>query len=93
MGLDVKKLKQIAESSGKWKPQEIEKWNEETLSHLIFTPEVSKVLQKENLTGRSIDLNIIFNKIKKQSGTVSLDFAKGEFCSFIVTLPTNNKTN
>ena len=91
MGLDVEKLKTIASRTGKWKRNEIDKWNNQKISQLIFLPEVSKELQKENLSGRSIDLSNIFNKIINQSGTVSLEFEKGEYCSFSVMLPDINK--
>jgi len=92
-GLQLDKLKQKAQASGRWREEEIERWDEKQLRELIFEPGISTQEKADLVAGRGMGMNIIKDKIKKYNGVININSSLGNYCEFIVKLPLKDKNS
>jgi two-component system chemotaxis sensor kinase CheA len=86
-GIQIDKLRQLAMANEKYPWKEIENWGDRQIAQLIFEPEFTTAEEVNQVAGRGIGLDIIYQKIIKQKGNIELNFEKGNFCEFKVSIP------
>jgi len=86
-GLQIDKLRKKAVESGKYKAEEVAKWDAGTVAGVIFIPGISTADQATMNAGRGIGMDIIKEKVQSIGGKVELSFETGKFCEFKIFLP------
>jgi chemotaxis protein histidine kinase CheA len=86
-GLQLDKLRRKAIESGKHKPEEVEKWDAQTVAGMIFVPGISTAEATTLNAGRGVGMDIIQKKVESLGGKVDVRFESGTFCEFAITLP------
>ncbi|MBL8035668.1 MAG: Hpt domain-containing protein [Leptospiraceae bacterium] len=86
-GLQIDKLRRKAVESGKYKAEEVAKWDAGTVAGVIFIPGISTADQATMNAGRGIGMDIIKEKVQSIGGKVELSFETGKFCEFKIFLP------
>ncbi|OGB66201.1 MAG: hypothetical protein A2Y94_14480 [Caldithrix sp. RBG_13_44_9] len=86
-GIQINKLQQLAIASEKYPRKQIENWSDRQIAQLIFEPEFTTAEKANHFAGRGIGLDIIYQKILKHKGNIELNFEKGSFCEFKVSIP------
>jgi CheY-like chemotaxis protein/HPt (histidine-containing phosphotransfer) domain-containing protein len=86
-GLQLESIRQKAIDSGKWKAADLSQWTDEQIAKLIFESGIS-TKNKANLSaGRGIGMGIVMQKIDEINGSISIDFEKGKYTEFTLTIP------
>ena len=88
-GLQLKKLRETAENSGKWDKNEIAGWTDRQLTELIYQPGFSTFHKADLTAGRGVGMDIIKKKIDSQRGKLLMNSDEGKFLEFTVKLPVN----
>ncbi len=91
-GINLKKLKEIAENLGKWKKDEIDEWDQNQLAELIYESGISTAESVDLNAGRGVGMGTIKKSIENHQGKISMNFREGEFLEFLVNLPVKKKT-
>ncbi len=86
-GIKLKKLREAAENSGKWKKNEIDKWDNSQIAELIFEPGISTSETADLNAGRGVGMGAIKESVENNQGKISMNFKEGKFMEFIVNLP------
>ncbi|HNJ66877.1 MAG TPA: ATP-binding protein, partial [Turneriella sp.] len=86
-GLQLDKLRRKAIESGRHKPEEVEKWDAQTVAGMIFVPGISTADATTLNAGRGVGMDIIQQKVESLGGKVDVRFESGVFCEFAITLP------
>jgi two-component system chemotaxis sensor kinase CheA len=86
-GLQIKKLREKAKTSGKWKKYEIEKWDEKQITDTIFISGISTLERADFGAGRGVGMDIVKEKVNNFVGEIAVNYEYGQFCEFIITLP------
>ncbi|MFZ0390762.1 MAG: two-component regulator propeller domain-containing protein [Calditrichia bacterium] len=86
-GIQVEKLREIARSSGRWKPEEVNGWSSREVAGLIFETGISTAEQADNRAGRGIGMDAVKLRLQKAGGSIDMQFSPGQFCEFLVRLP------
>jgi chemotaxis protein histidine kinase CheA len=86
-GLNLKKLRDAAENTGKWDKTEIKKWNQEQFAEIIYESGISTSDNTDLNAGRGVGMGAIRHNIKKHNGDIFINFEEGQFLEFIITLP------
>lgn len=89
-GIQVEKLRKRAKESGQWPEEEIDSWTEEQLVNTIFLPGITTSDNVDEIAGRGVGMDLVKDKINLHKGDIRVDFEKGKFCQFTVTLPVEN---
>jgi Amt family ammonium transporter len=88
-GIQVDKLKQAIQKSGKWSEAEINSWSKQQLANSIFLSGITTADQVDQLSGRGVGLDAIKEKIEKHQGKIEVDYETGKYCKFEVCLKLN----
>jgi chemotaxis protein histidine kinase CheA len=86
-GLQLKKLRETAENSGRWDKREIAGWNDRQLAELIYQPGFSTSRKADLRAGRGVGMDIIKKKIDSHRGKLLMNSDEGKFLEFTVKLP------
>lgn len=86
-GLQIDKLRKKAIESGKYKAEDVAKWDAGTVAGVIFIPGISTADTTTLNAGRGIGMDIIQEKVQSFGGKVELSFETGKFCEFKIFLP------
>ncbi|MFZ5628333.1 MAG: ATP-binding protein [Spirochaetota bacterium] len=86
-GLQLDKLRRKAIESGRHKPEEVDKWDAQTVAGMIFVPGISTADATTLNAGRGVGMDIIQQKVESLGGKVDVRFETGTFCEFAITLP------
>ena len=89
-GLQLKRLKDAASRSSKWKKAEIESWDDKQLQSLIFQTGITTTSQADMLAGRGIGMDIIQQMVREQGGSIDVDSEEGRYTEFLITFPSEN---
>jgi len=87
-GLQLEKLRRKAIESGRYQPEEVEKWDAQAVASIIFMPGISTAEATTLNAGRGVGMDIIRQKVQSLGGEVTVSFQSGAFCEFAITLPT-----
>ncbi|MBN2425773.1 MAG: ROK family protein [Calditrichaceae bacterium] len=90
-GIQADKVKLKVLESGKIQPDRIERLTEQQIAELIFLQGVSTSDSVNTVSGRGVGMDIIKNNVEKHGGKIELEFAKNEFCNFVIKLPANRQ--
>lgn len=86
-GLQLDKLRRKAVEAGGHRPDEVEKWDAQTVAGMIFVPGISTADSATLNAGRGVGMDIIQQKVQSLGGSVDVRFETGTFCEFAITLP------
>jgi PAS domain S-box-containing protein len=86
-GLQIGKIKERLIQSGKWRAEEIDKWNERKIARMIFESGISTSDSTDIVAGRGVGMNIIYEKVKNHKGKIDIAYEQGKYLEFIVSLP------
>ena len=86
-GLQIEELKQRAIRSGKWKVEEIDKWNEQQIADLIFTSGITTSDKVDMVAGRGVGMDSVKHRLKEHNGEIRVRFDRDKYCEFEVFLP------
>ncbi len=86
-GIQYDKLREKAKESGKWSKEEVDSWNDQQLTELIYLPGITTVDNANMTAGRGFGMDIVKQKIIKLGGEITIDTRKGKYCKFIIELP------
>jgi len=90
-GLQTAKIKEKLKNSGKWRVEEIEKWDEKKIARTIFESGISTSDSTDIVAGRGVGMNIIYQKVKSYKGKIDIGYEKGKYVEFTVSLPNTGK--
>ncbi|MCK4797353.1 MAG: Hpt domain-containing protein, partial [Spirochaetes bacterium] len=76
-GLQIDKIREKAESLGKWSKDQIMKWNNEKIINLIFESGISTSEESGIVAGRGMGMQIIKKKVEELNGKIEVKFEKG----------------
>lgn len=86
-GIQVNKLKHLSVNSGKYKPDDVEKWSQEKLINTIFGAGISTADTVSKAAGRGVGMGLIKEKLDSYNGKIEIDTREGEYCEFSILLP------
>ena len=86
-GLQIDKIREKAESLGKWSKDQIMKWNNEKIINLIFESGISTSEESGIVAGRGMGMQIIKKKVEELNGKIEVKFEKGIYCEFMISIP------
>jgi two-component system chemotaxis sensor kinase CheA len=89
-GIQIKKLRKRLKESGQWSPQEVDNWPEEQVIDTIFMSGISTAEKVDKISGRGVGMDLVKDKINQHKGEIKVDYKKGKYCQFTVTLPVGN---
>jgi HPt (histidine-containing phosphotransfer) domain-containing protein len=86
-GLNLEKLKEKAVNLKLASESEIQNWNEEKLSELIYISGISTAEETTMVAGRGVGMDIIKDRIQKIKGSIQVSFKAKQYCKFNVRIP------
>ena len=86
-GLQLQKLKQRAIESGKWKPEEVDKWDNQQLADLIFASGITTSEKVDMVSGRGVGMDGVKHRLSEYKGQINVHFDPNKFCEFEILLP------
>jgi HPt (histidine-containing phosphotransfer) domain-containing protein len=86
-GIHTGKLKEKALESGTYTAEELDTWTNDQLVELMFESGISTQDRSDLVAGRGVGMDIIKNKLNRVNGTIEVDYERGAFCEFTITLP------
>jgi ligand-binding sensor domain-containing protein/signal transduction histidine kinase len=87
-GLQLEKLKQRAIESGKWAPEEVEKWDKQQLADLIFASGITTSDKVDMTSGRGVGMDSVKHRLVENNGKIIVHFDQDKYCEFEILLPT-----
>ena len=89
-GIQIEKLRKRLKESGQWSSKEIDNWPEDQVIDTIFMPGMSTSEKVDKISGRGVGMDLVKDKISQHQGDIKVDYKKGKYCQFTVTLPMEN---
>jgi ligand-binding sensor domain-containing protein/signal transduction histidine kinase len=86
-GLQLEKLKQRAIESGKWLPEEVEKWDKQKLANLIFASGITTSDKVDMVSGRGVGMDGVKHRLVEHDGQIMVNFDQDKYCEFEILLP------
>ncbi len=86
-GIDVKKVRQVAESRGLASPEELARMNDNQIRDLIFRPGFSTRSDVTDTSGRGVGLDAVRAAAEQLQGRIEVASALGQGTRFMLTLP------
>ena len=86
-GLQLEKLKQRAIESGKWLPEEVEKWDKQKLADLIFASGITTSDKVDMVSGRGVGMDGVKHRLVEHDGQIMVNFDQDKYCEFEILLP------
>ena len=86
-GLDPTRIRAAAVSRGLMSKEEAGQLDDDSITALIFQPNISTATQVTEVSGRGVGLDIVLTNIKKLGGAVAVDSLVGQGATFRLTLP------
>ncbi len=86
-GIDVQKVRQLAEQRGVVTPEEASRMNENQLRDLIFRPGFSTRTEVTDTSGRGVGLDAVRSVVESLQGRIEVTSVLGQGTRFVVTLP------
>ncbi|MEJ2634104.1 MAG: two-component regulator propeller domain-containing protein [Calditrichia bacterium] len=90
-GIQQNELRKRAMELGIASEAEVNGWDEDKLTELIFMHGVSTAHKSSLAAGRGVGMDAIRKKLGKFSGSITVESEAGKFCEFTITLPMNGK--
>jgi two-component system, chemotaxis family, sensor kinase CheA len=88
-GIQLKKLRQQAEKSGKWDLKELSEWDDQKMIALVYEHGISTNENTDLISGRGVGLDLVKEKVQSKNGTIDIDFETGKYCQFTIKIPIN----
>jgi chemotaxis protein histidine kinase CheA len=86
-GLQIGKIRKKLKQSEKWPAEEIGKWNEKKIARTIFESGISTSDSTDIVAGRGVGMNIIYQRVKRHRGKIDIEYEKGKYLEFTISLP------
>jgi two-component system chemotaxis sensor kinase CheA len=91
-GIDIQRIKKVAQESGSFPLGELEKLNDAELIKRIFLPGVSTSTEVTEVSGRGMGLAIVQNTIEEIGGHIDVETQPGKGTTFKLVIPTSRAT-
>ena len=86
-GIQIDRLRKVAENTGKWKIREIKKWSDDRVAELIFMSGISTSENVKLSAGRGVGMDLVRQKINQYKGSINIAFEKNSHTTFHIKLP------
>ncbi|MDY7232048.1 hybrid sensor histidine kinase/response regulator [Hyalangium rubrum] len=86
-GIDVKRVRQAAESRGIAPPEELARMNDNQIRDLIFRPAFSTRTDVTDTSGRGVGLDAVRAAVEALQGRIEVASTLGQGTRFVLTLP------
>jgi chemotaxis protein histidine kinase CheA len=86
-GIDVAKVRQVAESRGLAPPEELARMNDNQIRDLIFRPSFSTRSDVTDTSGRGVGLDAVRAAVEALQGRIEVASTLGQGTRFMLTLP------
>jgi len=86
-GIDVKHVRQVAESRGVAPPEELARMNDNQIRDLIFRPSFSTRTDVTDTSGRGVGLDAVRAAVETIQGRIEVASTLGQGTRFMLTLP------
>lgn len=86
-GIDVQRVRQLAEQRGVVTPEETARMNENQLRDLIFRPGFSTRTDVTDTSGRGVGLDAVRSAVEALQGRIEVSSTLGQGTRFVLTLP------
>lgn len=86
-GLQLEKLKEKALASERWDAVEIDDWDADKLTSLIFESGISTADDVDMISGRGVGMDGVRDRIESHKGKILIDSKSGSYTRFHITLP------
>jgi chemotaxis protein histidine kinase CheA len=88
-GLQLERIKKRAIELGRWKKDEIEKWDHSRLADIIFEAGFSTSENTDLISGRGVGLDLVKSRVEEKKGRISVEYEEDRYCKFSLKLPVN----
>jgi len=89
-GLQLEKIKKRAIELGRWKKNEIEKWDRSRLTDIIFEAGFSTTENADLISGRGVGLDLVKSRVEEKKGRISVEYEEDQYCKFSLMLKSGN---
>lgn len=87
MGIDPRKMKQIALNKGFMTAEELEHLSDKELINLVFRPGFSSAEKVSEVSGRGVGMDVVMSGLKDCNGSIQLDSTIGKGTTVSLTVP------
>jgi CheY-like chemotaxis protein len=86
-GIQLSKLKSAAMESGKWQQDEINQWNDQQLTEIIYCSGITTMAKANSGAGRGVGMDIIKNMVDQSGGSIEIESEPDRYTLFKITFP------
>ncbi len=92
-GFDYGAIRERARRMNRWSEAELDALDNRRLLSLIFEPGFSTASHAGTDAGHGVGMDIVMRQVQEVQGRIRLGGSRGQYCSFVVTLPGTVKTS
>ena len=87
LGIDPRKMKEVALNKGFMTSEELERLSDMELINLVFKPGFSSAEKVSEVSGRGVGMDVVMSGLKECNGTIQLDSTIGKGTTVSLTVP------
>jgi len=87
LGIDPKKMKEVAINKGFMTAEELKRLSDRELINLVFRPGFSSAEKVSEVSGRGVGLDVVMSGLKECNGSIQLDSVVGKGTKVLLTVP------
>jgi len=87
LGIDPRKMKQVALNKGFMTAEELERLSDRELINLVFKPGFSSAEKVSEVSGRGVGMDVVLSGLKECNGSIQLDSTIGKGTTVSLTVP------
>jgi two-component system chemotaxis sensor kinase CheA len=87
LGIDPRKMKQVALDKGFMTSEELERLSDRELINLVFKPGFSSAEKVSEVSGRGVGMDVVLSGLKECNGSIQLDSTIGKGTTVSLTVP------
>jgi two-component system chemotaxis sensor kinase CheA len=87
MGIDPRKMKEVALNKGFMAAEELERLSDRELINLVFRPGFSSAEKVSEVSGRGVGMDVVMSGLKACNGSIRLDSVVGKGTTVSLTVP------
>ncbi|MCG2823032.1 MAG: chemotaxis protein CheA [Desulfobulbaceae bacterium] len=87
LGIDPRKMKQVALNKGFMAAEELEQLSDKELINLVFRPGFSSAEKVSEVSGRGVGMDVVMSGLKECNGSIQLDSTIGKGTTVSLTVP------
>ncbi len=87
LGIDPRKMKEVALNKGFMTAEELERLSDRELINLVFKPGFSSAEKVSEVSGRGVGMDVVMSGLKECNGSIQLDSTVGKGTTVSLTVP------